>query len=176
MRQQIWWCRYGFDVQHSIQADVMPLGLVIWAQARAEFHAQAEGVDPLIQPHMTRRASKDESSSPMLKQDQSVVTLTTLDTTAPEPANRAEGLSATDKMPDVQPSHTHQHKLPRKKEEDKEVDAELEEVRPGYIDQEKFPRRQVNVELGVGTLPSHVRRERLPRKKENEERDGDRSG
>lgn len=122
-------------------------------------------MDSLIQPHMTWRAAEEESSPPTPIQNQSLVTLTKFDTALPEPADSVEDLSATDKMADVQPCHTYQHKLPRKKKEDEEPDAEVVEVRPGYIDHERFPRKQVDEELGAVTLPATIRQERLPRKK-----------
>lgn len=135
-------------------------------------YAKAKDIDLAVQPNIPLASAKDEPGSQSLRQNLSGVV------TAAVRADREEGLSETDNVLGAQVSQTDQHKLPRKKKEHEELEAEVtvgSEAQSGY--QQKLPRKkQGNEELEVGTLPPPVHQERLPRKKESEESDGGRSG
>ena len=138
----------------------------------AEGYSEAKDVDLAIHSIMPPRTAEDEPSSTPLDLNQSAVTPATQDAMVPVRVYHEEGLSETDKLYGEQ-------KLPRKKKEDEELDAEVTlevEAQSGYIDQQRLPRKKRgSEELEVETLPPREQ-ERLPRKKESEESDGNRSG
>ena len=167
------------NVEHSIQANATLLETNDQA-VPAGGNAEAKDVDLVVQPAIPSRAAKDGRTSPPVDQNPSGVTPITRGATAAVRADSEDGLSETGKALGVHFSQTDQHKLPRKKEEDEELGAEVMaelEAQSGCIDQQRLPRKKLgNEELEVETPPPPVRQERMPRKKESEESDGGCSG
>jgi hypothetical protein len=154
--------------------------LVGQVAARAKGYSEVKDVNLAIQPTMPPLTAGDGLSSPPLDQNQSAVTPVTQDATVPVHVYHEEGLSETDKLMGAHFLQTGQQKLPRKKKENAELDAEaMVEVdsQSEYIDQQRLPRKKRgSEEIEVETLPPHLHQERFPRKKESEESDGGRSG
>ncbi|KAI9569161.1 hypothetical protein HD554DRAFT_2093560 [Boletus coccyginus] len=159
----------------TMQADVTSLETNIQAvparQGPVQVPVRAEGQvgakDLNIQPTVAPRAAKAEPSSP-LDQNWAGKAPATQDTTVVRAD--LEGLARKDQVFAVEFAQTGQQKPTRNEDEELNAKAMVEfEAQPGYIDQERLPRKKrgnEGEELEAETPLPRVYQERLPRRRE----------